>query len=133
MVTAARVCRQQWGKCKSPGGGWCEKLCGGGQQGGGGWGRRRWLKLVFTAGVDVRLWSCGGGELVQSWLLRGAAGALLGELESNLLKNKFNSFARYSFPSAVPPPLLWKQVISLIPLHTSMVLLFSSFNSSFLL
>ena len=36
MVTAAGVCRQQWGKCKSPGGGGFKKACGGGQQGGEG-------------------------------------------------------------------------------------------------
>ena len=91
---------------------------GSGGEGGG----ERWCPLqglVRGCGAGVELW----GGCIQSWLLRGAAGGLLGELESN----------HSLFRSAVPPPLLWKLVISLIPLHTSPVLLFSSLNSSSLL
>ena len=74
MVTAARVCRQQWGKCEGPGGGGSEKVCGGGQQGGGGVGGQE----VVKPGVCCGGW-CGavGGlcpEVVARRSSRGAAG-----------------------------------------------------------
>ena len=41
---------------------------------------------------------------------------VLSMMESNLLKNWFNSFALCAFPSTAPlPPLPWKPMISLIP------------------
>ena len=72
------------------------------------------------------------GEAVEA-VVEAVEGPLgVGGLELNLSKNVFSRFARRSFPAA-PPPLLWKPVISFIPLQTSLVLLSSSLCSSFLL
>ena len=51
----------------------------------------------------------------------------------SLLKNWLNSSAHCSFHPAAPPPYLWKPVVSLIPLHTSLEMLSSGWHSSFIL
>ena len=77
----------------------------------------------------------GGGGGVRSgggWRQSAGEPAVAGAAASNLLKNKFNSLALATLPTA---PLLvgLKPVMVLIPLQTSLMLFSWSFLSSFLL